>query len=93
MFEDSFLDSFMESHIGGWTADTESMYDNQEARDACCDPDGDWDQEDADDFQYDDGYYDEADDYEDMEEYWEEEDIAYDRKLRQMDGEFDHDDY
>jgi hypothetical protein len=61
MFEDSFLDSFMESHIGGWTADTESMYDDQEARDACCDPDGDWDQEDADDFQYDDGYYDEAD--------------------------------
>jgi len=27
MFEDSFLDSFMESHIGGWTADTEHMYD------------------------------------------------------------------
>jgi hypothetical protein len=27
MFEDSFLDSFMESHIGGWTNDTERMYD------------------------------------------------------------------
>ena len=27
MFEDSFLDSFMESHIGGWTPDTEHMYD------------------------------------------------------------------
>jgi hypothetical protein len=29
MFEDSFLDSFMESHIGGWTHDTERMYDNE----------------------------------------------------------------
>jgi hypothetical protein len=29
MFEDSFLDSFMESHIGGWTQDTERMYDNE----------------------------------------------------------------
>jgi len=29
MFEDSFLDSFMESHIGGWNADTESMYDEE----------------------------------------------------------------
>jgi len=32
MFEDSFLDSFMESHIGGWTADTERMYDEDAER-------------------------------------------------------------
>lgn len=30
MFEDSFLDSFMESHIGGWTADTERMYEEDD---------------------------------------------------------------
>ena len=29
MFEDSFLDSFMESHIGGWTHDTERAYDDE----------------------------------------------------------------
>jgi hypothetical protein len=29
MSEDSFFDSFMESHIGGWTADTERMYDEE----------------------------------------------------------------
>ena len=27
MFEDSFLDSFMESHIGGWTGDEDQYYD------------------------------------------------------------------
>lgn len=30
MFEDSFLDSFMESHIGGWTGDEDRIYDEQE---------------------------------------------------------------
>jgi hypothetical protein len=32
MFEDSFFDSFMESYIGGWTADTERMYDEDAER-------------------------------------------------------------
>lgn len=27
MFEDSYLDSFMESHIGGWTGDEDRYYD------------------------------------------------------------------
>ena len=56
MFEDSFLDSFMESYIGGWTADTERMYDEDAERydDYHCDnyaPDDDdecgliWDEE------------------------------------------------
>lgn len=58
MFEDSFLDSFMESHIGGWTAETEGMYDEDAERydDYHCDnyaPD--------DDDEYDDGFYDEDD--------------------------------
>ena len=26
MFEDSYLDSFMESHIGGWTGDEDRYY-------------------------------------------------------------------
>ena len=26
MFEDSFLDSFMESHIGNWTGDEDTFY-------------------------------------------------------------------
>jgi hypothetical protein len=39
MFEDSFLDSFMESHIGGWTADTERMYDEDEYDDGFYDED------------------------------------------------------
>jgi hypothetical protein len=46
MFEDSFLDSFMESHIGGWTADTERMYDEDdcyESNDSDPDGDGDYD--------------------------------------------------
>lgn len=46
MFEDSFLDSFMESHIGGWTADTERMYDEgdcYESNDSDPDGDGDYD--------------------------------------------------
>ncbi len=55
MFEDSFLDSFMESHIGGWNADTESMYDNE--------ADENWwaDREEDDSEEYDDGSYDEDD--------------------------------
>ena len=55
MFEDSFLDSFMESHIGGWNADTESMYDNE--------ADENWwaDREEDDSDEYDDGSYDEDD--------------------------------
>jgi hypothetical protein len=40
MFEDSFLDSFMESYIGGWNADSEAMY-NEEGYD-----DGDYDADD-----------------------------------------------
>lgn len=28
MFEDSYLDSFMESHIGGWTGDEDRYYDD-----------------------------------------------------------------
>jgi len=32
MCEDSFLDSFMESYIGGWTAETEGMYDEDAER-------------------------------------------------------------
>jgi hypothetical protein len=55
MNEDSFLDSFMESYIGGWTGDEDRMCDS--------------------------------------EEYWEEEDREYDRRCRELDGEFDHDDY
>ncbi len=55
MFEDSFLDSFMESYIGGWNADTESMYDNE--------ADENWwaDREEDDSDEYDDGSYDEDD--------------------------------
>ena len=28
MFEDSYLDSFMESHIGGWTGDEDRYHDD-----------------------------------------------------------------
>ena len=28
MFEDSYLDSFMESYIGGWTGDEDRYYDD-----------------------------------------------------------------
>jgi hypothetical protein len=30
MFEDSYLDSFMESYIGGWTGDEDAFYEAQE---------------------------------------------------------------
>jgi hypothetical protein len=47
MFEDSFLDSFMESYIGGWTPETEHMYEQQEdaweSNDSDPDGDGDYD--------------------------------------------------
>lgn len=45
----------MESHIGGWNADTESMYDNE--------ADENWwaDREEDDSDEYDDGSYDEDD--------------------------------
>jgi|SanBayMetagenome_1026888.scaffolds.fasta_scaffold20665_4 hypothetical protein len=36
MFEDSYLDSFMESHIGGWTGDEDYWYATD--RDEGCDP-------------------------------------------------------
>jgi hypothetical protein len=71
MNEDSFLDSYMESYIGGWTGDEDRYYAEDEAED---------------------GYLDD-DSYEDTEEYWEEEDRAYDRRCREIDGEFDHDDF
>lgn len=29
MFEDSYLDSFMEGHIGNWTGDEDRYYDQQ----------------------------------------------------------------
>ena len=66
MFEDSFLDSFMESHIGGWNADTESMYDDHGSIE-------DWPGECEDDDEYDDGSYD-ADD-----ERWENADLDFDQ--------------
>jgi hypothetical protein len=66
MFEDSFLDSFMESHIGGWTADTERMYDEDDCYESNdSDPDGDGDYDPDYDVwnedEYDDGFYDEDD--------------------------------
>jgi hypothetical protein len=59
MFEDSFLDSFMESHIGGWTADTESMYDNEADENWWADREED----DSDEYDDDDEYYDEQDEH------------------------------
>jgi len=66
MFEDSFLDSFMESHIGGWTHDTERAYDDEAEENWWSDREED----DADEYddeydgqpdEYDDGFYDEDD--------------------------------
>jgi len=37
MFEDSYLDSFMESYIGGWTGDEDRWYEDE--RDDCVDDD------------------------------------------------------
>lgn len=74
MFEDSFLDSFMESHIGGWTADTEHMYENEadenwwadRAEDDSDEYDDEYDDYHCDNYppeedRDDDGYYDEDD--------------------------------
>ena len=30
MFEDSYLDSFMEGHIGNWSGDEDRMFDEQD---------------------------------------------------------------
>jgi hypothetical protein len=35
MFEDSFLDSFMEGHIGGWTGDEDRLYAEDNADENC----------------------------------------------------------
>jgi hypothetical protein len=60
MYEDSFLDSFMESHIGGWNADTESMYDEEAEKydDYHCD-----NYASNDEYDDDDEYYDEQDEH------------------------------
>ena len=69
MNEDSYLDSFMESHIGGWTGDEDARYDNDEQ-------DDNW---------WADRYEDDADEYDDHEDdrgeydfFGEEEDPEYD---------------
>ena len=33
MFEDSYLDSFMEGHIGNWTGDEDRYYDDHDDHD------------------------------------------------------------
>lgn len=62
MNEDSFLDSYMESHIGGWTGD-EDRYYCDEADEA--ESYHDYDQEELDDLDSDPEYdnYDDPNDY------------------------------
>ena len=48
MNEDSFLDSYMESYIGGWTGDEDAYYAEDEAEDGYLNEDFDDDVDEAD---------------------------------------------
>jgi hypothetical protein len=48
MFEDSYLDSFMESHIGGWTGDENAFSDAREQEQYWSEEEGQYDEDEAD---------------------------------------------
>lgn len=45
MNEDSFLDSYMESHIGGWTGDEDQYYCEEQYEDSLSSHTEAWDEE------------------------------------------------